>query len=248
MRLILVGTGQMGQAVEQLALENGHEILEKYDVERPLLDVENPEASGILDADAIIDFTLPDVVLDHIERYCRWNVTAVVGTTGWYDSLDEVRRWVSNSDAAILYAPNFSIGVALLVRALRSVAPLLNDLTEFDPFIHEIHHVRKKDSPSGTALMLANVLVDALDRKKRVEVETQHDRIDPAAVHVSSTRAGNVFGRHTVGIDSPFDEIEFVHNAKNRKGFAYGALKAASWLQGKKGLFTLDDMLAESST
>jgi 4-hydroxy-tetrahydrodipicolinate reductase len=237
----------MGRTVERLALERGHTILRTFDVDNPLDTVDDPKAAGIHEADALIDFTLPDVVLGNIERYCRWNATAVIGTTGWYDKLETVRRLVEESEAAILYAPNFSIGVALLVHALKAIGPLLNDLPEFDPCIHEVHHVRKVDSPSGTAVLLAEVLLEALDRKKRIETETQHQRIDASALHVTSARVGNVIGKHTVTIDSPFDQIELAHQAKNRDGFAYGALKAAEWVQGKKGLFTLDDMLGTSA-
>ncbi len=243
MKLALVGTGQMGQAVERLAIERGHEIVARFDVNKPLVD--SSDVSALKGADVAIDFSLPEVELAHIERYCRWNQAAVIGTTGWYGELDQVRRWVGDSNAAVLYAPNFSLGVALLVRALQSITPLLEKLPEYDPFIHEVHHLRKVDSPSGTAMMLANVLVEGLSRKARVEPETQHGRIAQDALHVSSTRAGSVFGKHTVGLDSPFDELEFVHVAKGRQGFAFGAVRAAEWLSGKSGLFTLDDVLAD---
>lgn len=243
MKIALVGTGNMGQAVEALALGRGHEIVARFDVERPFTAVEDPSALG--GADVVVDFSLPGVVLDHIERYCRWDLTAVIGTTGWYDALEEVERQVSDSRAALLYAPNFSIGVALLVRALRRIGPMLDDLPEYDMYVHEIHHTGKVDSPSGTALMLGETLLEYVDRKTHVVTETQHQRIDPAALHVSSSRAGEVFGEHTVGFDSPFDHIRFEHVAKNRRGFAFGALKAAEWLLGRQGLFTLDDVLVD---
>ena len=146
---------------------------------------------------------------------------------------------------SVLYAPNFSLGVAVLVHALRSVTPLLEKLPEYDAYVHELHHTRKVDSPSGTALLLANVLVDGLSRKTRVEPETQHERIASEALHVTSTRVGGVVGHHTVGLDSPYDQIQLVHEAKSRQGFAFGAVRAAEWLPGKKGLFTLDDVLKD---
>lgn len=241
MKIALVGTGNMGRAVAAVAEERGHEIVARFDETQPL--VEEDEAPE--EADVAIDFTLPDVALDHIQRYCAWQQPAVVGTTGWYDELERVREWVEGSDASLLFAPNFSLGVALLKRALRGLLPLLNRVEEYDAFIHEIHHTEKVDSPSGTARMLGELLVEGLDRKKQLETETQHKRIDPKALHVTSTRAGQVFGRHTVGLDSAFDRLSFTHEAYGREGFALGAVRAAEWLEGRTGLFTLDDMLAE---
>lgn len=241
MDIALVGTGQMGTAVGALAEGRGHAIIARFDIERPL----GADAGVLNGADVVVDFSLPEAAPGNIERYCRWGVPAVVGTTGWYDRLGDVRGWVDAFDASILYAPNFSIGVALLVKALRGVTPLLNRLPEYDAYLHEVHHVNKVDSPSGTALMLADVLVDGLDRKSHVETETQHERISESALHVTSSRAGGVIGKHTVALDSPFDQIELCHEAKNRRGFAFGAVKAAEWLPGKTGLFTLDDLLGD---
>ena len=152
---------------------------------------------------------------------------------------------MAQSEAALLYAPNFSLGVALVLRALRALGPLLDRLPEYDVAVHEAHHTGKVDSPSGTALLLANALLDDLARKTRLEIETQHQPIDPDALHVTSSRLGSVFGEHTVYLDSPFDQITLMHQAKNRQGFAFGALMAAEWLPGRKGLFTLDDLLLD---
>ncbi len=243
MRLALVGTGQMGQAVAEIARERGHEIASRFNSERPLLKASGPEACG--EADILIDFSLPDLAPDHIRRYCEWDCAAVIGTTGWYGELSQVGEWVEASSAGLLYAPNFSFGVTLLRRALEGVAPLLEALPDFDAYVHEVHHTRKADSPSGTALMLADILLEHLSRKKRVETETQHEPIDDGALHISSTRVGGVYGRHEVGFDSPYDELRLIHAAKNRRGFAFGAVRAAEWMPGKRGLFTLEDVLAE---
>ncbi|MCH8961872.1 MAG: 4-hydroxy-tetrahydrodipicolinate reductase, partial [Bacteroidetes bacterium] len=123
------------------------------------------------------------------------------------------------------------------------LVPLWERLPEYDVAVHEAHHTGKVDSPSGTALLLSRVLLDGLSRKTHLETETQHQPIDPHALHVTSSRRGSVFGEHTVYLDSPFDAMAFSHQAKNRKGFAFGALKAAEWLPGRQGLFTLDDLL-----
>jgi len=253
MKLALVGTGRMGQAVEAVAVEAGHEIVARFDIDKPLLDATSPD--DLNGAEVCIDFSLPDVALDHLHRYSFWGVDAVVGTTGWYDdpgsspgqALAKVREWVEEGQNGVLYAPNFSLGVAILVRALRGALPLLNQLTDYDVWVHEIHHTGKVDSPSGTAKLLANELLAGLDRKERIQIETQHGAIPPEALHVTSTRTGHVFGEHTVGFDSAVDQLLFKHVAKDRRAFAYGAVKAAEWVKGRTGLFTLDDMLRTSA-
>lgn len=231
----------MGSAVEAVATERGHNVVSRFNSQNPLPE----QRSAVGGADVLIDFSIPDLASVHIERYCRWRLPAVIGTTGWYDRLNEVEQWVEKEDTSLFYAPNFSIGVAILARALEAVTPLLDQLPEYDAFIHEIHHVNKVDSPSGTALMLGRILLDGLGRKDRIESETQHGRIDDDALHVTSTRAGGVIGRHTVSMDSPFDAITLEHHAKSRQGFAFGAVKAAEWLPNRKGLFTMQDIVEE---
>ena len=241
MNLALVGTGRMGQAVEAVAAERGHAVTARFDADRPLLDAR--DADALAGADVCIDFTTPDLALDHLHRYAFWGADAVVGTTGWYDSVPKVREWVAEGGNGVLYAPNFSLGVALAVRALQAMMPLLDTMDDVDVSIHEAHHTAKLDSPSGTALRLAEVVLDGLARKTRVEPETQHGRIDPAALHVTSARLGHVFGEHTVSLDGPSDRLTLTHRAKDRRAFAAGAVRAAEWVHGRTGLFTLDDLL-----
>ncbi len=245
MQIVLVGTGQMGTAVERVASQKGHEILARFDSDHPFDTASPSELEG---ADVAIDFSLPSLALTHIRQYCEWTLPAVVGTTGWYEELDTVEHWVADHDASLLYAPNFSMGVSVVRRAIRGILPLLDELSEYDPFVQEVHHTKKVDSPSGTAQMLGGLLVEGLERKDHVETETQHQRIDSAAVHVTSTRAGTVFGEHTVAFDGPYDQITVGHRAKNRKGFAAGAVQAAEWLVNRQGLFSLDDMLDDLLT
>lgn len=241
MKIALVGTGRMGQAVEAVARERGHAVVARFDSGHPF-----SEDADVHGADVAVDFSTPATALAHLEAYCRRGLPAVVGTTGWYDDRDRVQRWVDEHDGALLYAANFSIGVALLARALRALTPLLDRFDDYDAAIHETHHTGKVDSPSGTALMLADVLLGGLARKTHTEPETQHGRIDPAALHVTSTRLGSVFGQHTVLLDGPFDEIALTHRARNRQGFASGAVRAAEWLPGRHGLLTFDDFLADA--
>lgn len=245
LKIALVGTGRMGQAVEAVLDREGvHTVVARFDEAHPLVDVRDPE-DELNGADVAIDFSAPDAALDNLHQYGFWGLDAVVGTTGWYGDLDKVRGWVEEGQNGVLYAPNFSLGVAVLVRAIRGALPLLDKLDDYDPFVHEIHHIGKVDSPSGTALMLADELLGGLSRKSRIEPETQHGRIEAGALHVSSTRAGSVFGEHTVGFDSAVDQLLFRHIAKGRDGFAVGAVRAAGWVHGRTGLFTLDDMLAD---
>lgn len=240
MKLALVGTGQMGQAVAGTAPDRDHEVTVRFNSDRPFLEANR---DVLAEVDAAIDFSLPPLAVSHLRRCCEWQLPVVVGTTGWYDALDEVEALVQQHDASVLYAPNFSIGVAVLSRALDRATQLVDELDDYDTFVHEMHHTKKVDSPSGTARMLGEQLVAGLERKDHVEPDTQHKRIDPTAVHVTSTRAGTAFGEHTVGFDSPYDRLSFRHRAKNRRGFAVGALQAAEWLVGRTGLFTLDNVL-----
>lgn len=240
MNFALVGTGQMGQAVAQVAADQGHTIVTRFDSERPFKDASPSALEGV---DVAVDFSLPSLALSHIRRYCEWGQPAVVGTTGWYEELGTVEQLVDDHDASLLYAPNFSIGVAVTRRAVAGVLPLIDELSEYDPFVQETHHTKKVDSPSGTAQMIGGLIVEGLERKDHVETETQHQRIDASALHVTSTRAGSVYGEHVVGFDGPYDQLTVTHRAKNRRGFAAGAVQAAEWLVGRRGLYTLDHVL-----
>lgn len=233
----------MGQAVEAVATERGHQIVARFDAENPLLDARDD--SALNDAQVVVDFSVPDVALDQIHRYAFWGVDAVVGTTGWTAHLGKVAGWVEEGQSGLLWAPNFSLGLALVLHAIDGLLPLLDRLDEYDIAVHEAHHTDKLDSPSGTALRLADALLDGVDRKSRIETETQHGAIDADALHVTSQRVGRVLGEHTVTLDSEVDQIEIVHTAKSRRAFALGAVRAAEWVHGRKGLFTLDDMIAE---
>lgn len=243
LRIALVGTGRMGQAVEAVAVERGHDVVARFDADHPILDAR--DASALNGADVCVDFSVPDVALDQIHRYAFWGVDAVVGTTGWTEHLDRVREWVDEGQSGLLWAPNFSLGLALVSRALAGLLPLLDRLDEYDVAVHEAHHTGKLDSPSGTALRLAEELLAGLGRKSRVETETQHGAIDADALHVTSQRVGRVLGEHTVTLDSDVDQILVVHTAKSRRAFALGAVRAAEWVHGRQGLFTLEDMLGD---
>ena len=238
LQIAIAGTGRMGSAVAASAASRGHEISQYFNRENPVT-----EAAFYRKPDVVIDFTQPASTVQNIASYCRANVPAVVGTTGWYDKVADVRRLVNEHNAAVLYSPNFSLGIQLILQALRAMAPLLNKLPEFDVALHELHHAAKIDSPSGTAINLATELVKNIERKQKWgRPTTPHD---PMQLEVSSTRLGHVFGQHQVIIDSPADNILLEHTAKSRDGFALGAVRAAEWIQGRSGFFTLEDMLSD---
>jgi 4-hydroxy-tetrahydrodipicolinate reductase len=218
-RLALVGYGKMGRLVEQLAPDHGFEVVLKLDGRS------NPDGSGI-DAerfrgvDVAIDFSVPGAVLGNVERLAPLGVAMVVGTTGWGEALPEVREVVERHGAGLVYGANFSVGVQVFYRLAEAAAGLLAGEAGYDGWLYEIHHKMKKDAPSGTLLQI-----------KKVMEEAGYQR----PLDVASTRAGSVPGTHQVGFDSEADTITLEHRARNRGGFAHGALRAARWVLGRQG-------------
>lgn len=236
-RIAIIGHGAMGREVERLAEPLGIHVSMVCDVDRPFGDVASP------DFDVAIDFSWPDAVIDNVRAAARLQRPIVIGTTGWYDRMDEIRTIVSQSGIGCVWGSNFNIGTHLFLRLVRQAAELIDRHPGFDIAVHETHHRRKRDSPSGTAITAAQTILSALPRKTHTELETQHGAIDPAALHVTSSRVGDVIGRHQVTIDSPFESIEITHSAKNRQGFAQGALLAASWIQHRTGMFDVSEII-----
>ena len=234
MKIALIGFGKMGKEIDAVAKQQGETIACVFDSKNPV----TPDA--LRDVDVCIEFSRPDAALPNILAAIQARKDIVVGTTGWHDRLPEFREKVKES--GLLYSSNFSLGMNIFQRIVQRAAELFAKSAEYDPFIHEIHHRQKADSPSGTAITLANILLANIERKNRIYPHTAEGKIDPAALHVSSTRAGTVTGTHSVSFDSDADLIELRHVAKNRKGFALGALAAARWLRGRKGIYTMDDV------
>lgn len=234
MNIALIGYGKMGREIEAVALEQGDTIVQKFDIDRPA------SAAALADADVCIEFSTPDTVLANIQLAVQAKKDIVVGTTGWYDWLPEVRKTVT--DSGLLYSPNFSIGVNMYFRIVAAAAELMHNAPAYDSYVHEMHHRNKADSPSGTALRLAEILLARIDRKKKVVTHRVDGKINPEELHVSSTRVGTFAGTHTVAFDSESDLIELTHTARSRRGFALGAVRAAHWLHGKKGVYTMDDV------
>jgi 4-hydroxy-tetrahydrodipicolinate reductase len=234
MKIALFGYGQMGREIEAAAREQGETVAEIFDEFRL------PQADALSDVDMCIDFSTPDAAVGNIRMAIQAKKDIVVGTTGWHKHLPEFQDGIKA--IGLLYSTNFSLGMNLFFRMVKRAAELMNRAGDYDPFIHEIHHRQKLDSPSGTALTLARILVDGIDRKTDILTRPPDGKIKPEMLHVSSTRAGAVAGTHTVAFDSDADLIELKHVAKTRRGFALGALAAARWLRGRKGIYTMDDV------
>ncbi len=239
LRIALIGaSGAMGREIERLAPTSGVEIVLRYDAEHPL-----PGERPNVPVDAVIEFTLPDVVLGNIGRVLAWGVPIVVGTTGWLHALDDVREEVERRGGRLIWASNFSVGVQAFFRIVRRAAELMENISDYDVALHEEHHTRKEDSPSGTARTIAEILLEAIGRKSEILTETSHGRISPEALHLTSRRVGATPGTHVVTLDSEADTIELVHRARNRSGFALGALAAAEWIVGAApGIYRFDDV------
>lgn len=238
LRIAVAGVGRMGQVVQECALSRGHTIVARFDQSNPV----TGDSLGC-SPDVIIDFTQPNIAISHITRYCIAGIPAVIGTTGWYDRLSEVEELVRSHQSGVLYSPNYSMGIQILFRALDGLGKLLDQLPEFDVVVQELHHSAKLDSPSGTAIRLAEHLVQGLQRKHKWGESSAPN--DPYQLDVVTARIGHVFGQHRIIMDGPADHIVLEHTAKDRSGFALGAVRAAEWIQGRTGFFTLEDMLAE---
>lgn len=242
MNIALLGYGKMGQLIERFALERGHQVILKTGLENPEdLTTDNLEA-----ADVAIDFSAPDVAVDHIYACFEAGVPVVVGTTGWYGKLQQIKNDCLKSNNTLLYGSNFSVGVNLFFQVNKILAKLMNNYPAYEVQIEEIHHTQKLDSPSGTAMTLAEDIIEELGRKQEWVNELVGTAVPDAfrqeQLLIESHRIENVPGTHTVLYSSEVDEIEIKHTAHNRAGFALGAVIAAEWLQNKQGFYSIADV------
>lgn len=242
MNIALIGYGKMGQIIERFAIERGHEVVLK--ISRNNLD--ELTVSNLKKADVAIDFSLPDAAIKNIYTCFEANVPLIVGTTGWYGQLQEIKNECLNHNHSLLYGSNFSIGVNLFFHINQVLAKVMNNYPAYDVQVEEIHHTQKLDSPSGTAMTIAEEIIENLDRK--TEWVNELDGNVPAEVLkqdqllIASERIENIPGTHTVVYSSEVDEIEIKHTAHNRAGFALGAVVAAEWLENKQGFFNISDI------
>ena len=245
MKIALIGYGRMGRAVEVAATERGHEVVTRIDVD----DGPNGVAlkrERLAGADVAVEFTVPEEAARNVVALAAAGADVVCGTTGWYDRLDEVSDAVRSAGTGLIYAPNFSLGIQIFFRVVRLAARLADELEDYDAYILEAHHRYKLDRPSGTARKLAEIVLEELSRKERWELGPGAGHLDPAVLQVAAVRAGEIHGTHMLGLESAEDRIELRHEARGRGGFARGAVAAAEWIQGRAGVFTLEDMLADT--
>lgn len=238
MKIALIGYGKMGKAIEEIALERGHQIVLKCNSELP---VEKADFSNV---DVAIEFTKPDLAVHHIEFCLNNNISLVVGTTGWNEKLNDVTALTNQTNGALLYASNFSIGVNIFFELNKKLAQLMKGHAEYTPHMEEIHHLQKLDAPSGTAISLANDMLDHnQDYIAWVHAREEKPYTNSKQIAITSLRQPDVPGTHTIQYTSAIDSITITHEAHNRKGFASGSVIAAEWLFGKKGIFTMNDVL-----
>jgi 4-hydroxy-tetrahydrodipicolinate reductase len=236
MKIALIGYGKMGRTIEEIAVSRGHSILLKVSS----ANLQDLSVDRLKEADAAIEFTGPESAYDNIIRGLEAGIPVVCGSTGWLGKLEAVREYCRKSNGAFLYASNFSVGVNIFFELNKRLAALMAPHPDYQPRITEIHHTEKKDAPSGTAITLAEQLLEKIHRKKGWvnhisdnldELEILSERMDPAP------------GTHIVAYDSAIDTITITHEAHNRKGFATGAVLAAEFLAGKKGIYRMSDVL-----
>jgi 4-hydroxy-tetrahydrodipicolinate reductase len=245
LKIALLGYGKMGKAVEKIALSKGHEIVYKVNLENAYdfmpISLEN--------VDVAIDFSMPSAAVDNIVKCFEAHVPIVVGTTGWYEQFDQIKERCLTEGQSMVYSTNFSIGVNIFYKLNRILAKMMTEQAEYNVMIDEVHHTEKKDHPSGTALTLARQIL--AENKNKTEwvgrllynQNTPSQSVKPHQLLIESRRVGDVTGDHTVKYESMIDEIEITHKAKSRYGFAKGAVLAAEWIIGKKGIYTMDDIL-----
>lgn len=242
MKIALLGYGKMGQIIERFAVERGHEIVLKISIDN-LTDftTENLEK-----ADVAIDFSAPDAAVDNIYKCFEAKLPVVVGTTGWYGKLQEIKNDCLSSNNTLIYGSNFSIGVNLFFHLNKVLAKLMNNYPAYEVQVEEIHHTQKLDAPSGTAMTIAEDIIDMLDRKDEWVNEVVGtpipDSIKTEQLLIESHRIDSIPGTHTVVYSSEVDDIEIKHTAHSRAGFALGAVIAAEWLQNKQGFYNIADI------
>lgn len=245
MKIALIGYGKMGQTIEKLAHKKGHQIILRVDNKSDL----TSKADTLQSADVAIEFTQPDQAKGNIKFCLELGVPVVSGTTGWLKDFDAVTEYCKSKNGAFFYATNFSIGVNLFFAINEKLAALMESQPQYDEvLIQESHHLEKIDSPSGTAITLAEQMIQNISRLNRwvnyrADENVNLGEDDEGELPIFSTREGEVPGTHIVKYFSDVDEIEIIHKALNRNGFAQGALAAAEWLVGKKGVYGMKDLL-----
>lgn len=225
----------MGKEIEKIALGRKHEIILKVDENNHSSITKEQLATG----DVAIEFSTPHTVEENIYKCFNANLPVVVGTTGWYDNFEKITADCKKGNHSLFHATNFSVGVNLFFKVNKYLAELMNNYPDYNVSMEEIHHIHKLDKPSGTAITLANQIIEKIDRKKNWSI----DKKAPETLFIRDFREGEVPGTHIINYSSNVDDIEIMHKAHNRKGFALGAVMAAEFLHNKKGIYTMSDLI-----
>lgn len=231
MKIALLGYGKMGKVIEKIAVQRGHDIVLKKD--------KDTSFNGLENADVAIEFSVPSSAVENITECIKNNIPVISGTTGWLKDYDKICTLCKENNASFLYGSNFSLGVNLFFELNDYLSKLLNNHKEYNVSIEEIHHTQKLDAPSGTAITLANTIINNSDYKGwSLDQNKAEDNI-----YIDAKRIDNIPGTHTVSYKSNIDDIEIKHTAHSREGFALGAVVAAEWIIDKKGIFSMKDVL-----
>lgn len=230
MKIALLGYGKMGKVIENIALERGHEIVLKKGSQDSF--------EGLLNADVAIDFSVPDSAVSHISECLKNNIPVISGTTGWLANYTDMVNLCEKQNGSFIYGSNFSLGVNIFFELNNYLAKMMKNLSDYNVSMEEIHHTQKLDAPSGTAISLAEGIINNSNYTNwTMETPTAKQ------IHIEAKRIENIPGTHSIFYDSKVDQIEIKHTAHNREGFALGSVIAAEWIIGKKGVFTMKDVL-----
>jgi 4-hydroxy-tetrahydrodipicolinate reductase len=236
MKIALIGYGKMGHMIEEIALQRGHEIVLKVNIEN----TQDFNKENISKADVAIEFTGPDSAYEDVKKCLDFGIPVVSGSTGWNDRLDQMKKYCREKNGSFLHTSNFSIGVNIFFEINKLLAKLMSEQSSYDISLKEIHHTQKLDAPSGTAVTLAEQVLQQIGRKKNW-VNSQSS--NPAELSIISERIDPAAGTHEVKYTSEIDDIQIIHTAHNRKGFALGAVMAAEYIAGRKGVFSMQEVL-----
>lgn len=236
MRIALIGYGKMGKAIEEIALQRGHEIV--LTIDQPNLHEFTEE--NMAPVDAAIEFTSPHSAFDNVKKCLAFGIPVVCGSTGWTEQLETLKKMAADNNGAFIYSSNYSVGVNIFFELNKKLAALMAPHSDYEVILEETHHTQKKDAPSGTAITLAEQILDLVQRKKQWTNELSDN---PEDLEIISQRIDPAPGTHSIKYSSPIDDIEIIHTAHNRTGFATGAVLAAEFIRDKKGFFTMKEVL-----
>lgn len=240
MNIMITGYGRMGHEIEKILISRGHNIACTID-KSGHADATEISLDLLKNVDVVIEFALPDGMECRVKLYTEAKVPVIIGNTGWLDQIDKYKTIVEDGDGTFMYGTNFSVGVHMFWKIVSEASSLINQAPEYDIMSLEYHHKMKIDSPSGTAITTAEKILENCNKKTKIWTDKLDRQIEDDELHIASVRGGSIPGIHTVTLDSPADTIEIKHSARNRSGFALGAVMAAEWISGKKGFFRVED-------